>query len=111
MKSQRKVKNIHIIDGFVLGGEDISKEHFMERHKLLQLFLTSMTKNSRNDYVKLRLKTIYKLDDLNPMYNSCTMKILKGKSAPCVVHELVSTQEPDGTRRYFQPSGIMLYKT
>ena len=26
--SQRKVKNVHIIDAFVLGGEDISQKHF-----------------------------------------------------------------------------------
>ena len=109
--SQRKVKNVHIIDAFVLGGEDISQKHFMERHNLLKLFLQNMNKNSRNDYVKLRLKEVYKLDDLNKMYNGCDLKILKGRSAPSLCHELSNDIESDGIARYFQPTGIMFYKT
>merc|ERR1712107_289358 len=85
-KSQRKVKSVHIIDGWYLGGEDISSKHFMERQDLLRLFLHTMNKNSRNDYGKLRLKGIYKLHDLGNV-------------------------EGDSTPRYFQPSGIMLIKT
>lgn len=110
MKSQRKVKNVHIIDGFCLGGEDISQRHFMERHELLGLFLHTMNKNSRNDYVKLRLKTVYKLEDLGPLYHNCNLKILKGKSAPSLVHEMPDV-DGDGVARYFQPTGIMFYKT
>lgn len=110
-KSQRKVKAVHIIDGFRLGGEDISKKHFMERHDLIKLFLHTMNKNSRNDYVKLRLKSVYKLDDLGPLYSSCSPKMLKGSScAPRLVHELPDL-ETDGLPRYFQPSGVMLLKT
>ena len=110
-KSQRKVKAVHIIDGYRLGGEDISSKHFMERHELIKLFLHTMNKNSRNDYVKLRLKSVYKLEDLGPLYRSCTLKMLKGSScAPRLVHELPE-MESDGLPRYFQPSGVMLLKT
>ena len=109
-KSQRKVKSVHIIDGWYLGGEDISSKHFMERQDLLRLFLHTMNKNSRNDYGKLRLKSIYKLDDLSALYNNCSPKFLKGKSQPSLVHDLGNV-EGDSTPRYFQPSGIMLIKT
>jgi len=110
MKSQRKVKNVHIIDGFTLGGEDISNKHFMERHELLKTFLHTMNKNSRTEFVKLRLKDVYKLDDLSHLYNNCNMKILKGKMVPSLVHEL-NEVEADGVARYFQPSGVMFIKT
>ena len=110
-KSQRKVKAVHIIDGFRLGGEDISSKHFMERHELIKLFLHNMNKQSRNDYVKLRLKSVYKLEDLAPLYSSCSPRMLKGSSAaPRLVHEL-SEFESDGLPRYYQPSGVMLIKT
>ena len=110
-KSQRKVKAVHIIDGYRLGGEDISSKYFMERHELIKLFLHTMNKNSRNDYVKLRLKSVYKLEDLGPLYRSCSLKMLKGSScAPRLVHELPE-MESDGLPRYFQPSGVMLLKT
>ena len=110
-KSQRKVKAVHIIDGFRLGGEDISGKHFMERHELTKLFLHTMNRNSRNDYVKLKLKSVFKLEDLGPLYNTCSLKMLKGSScAPRLVHELPDL-EPDGLPRYFQPSGLMLIKT
>ena len=108
-KSQRKVKSVHIIDGFCLGGDNISKKHFMERHEDIKLFIQSITKNSRNDYVKLKLKNVYKLEDLKPLYKNCSLKILKGKCAPMLVHEL-NEMEPDGLPRYFQPSGVMLFK-
>ena len=108
-KSQRKVKSVHIIDGFFLGGEDISRKHFMERHEDIKLFIQSMTKNTRHDFVKLKLKNIYKLEDLSPLYRNCSLKILKGKSAPMLVHEL-NELETDGLSRYFQPSGVMLFK-
>ena len=110
-KSQRKVKAVHVIDGFRLGGEDISNKHFMERHELTKLFLHTMNRNSRNDYVKLKLKSVFKLEDLGPLYNTCSLKMLKGSScSPRLVHELPEL-EADGLPRYFQPSGVMLIKT
>ena len=110
-KSQRKVKAVHIIDGFRLGGEDISSKHFMERHELIKLFLQNMNKQSRNDYVKLRLKSVFKLEDLGPLYSTCSPRMLKGSSAaPRLVHELPEL-ESDGLPRYYQPSGVMLIKT
>ena len=110
-KSQRKVVAVHIIDGFTLGGEEISSLHFQERHDRLKLFLHTMNKASRNDYVKLRLKTVYKLEDLGPLYQTCNQKLLKGGSQiPRLVSELADT-ETDGLARYFQPAGLLFYKT
>ena len=109
-KSQRKVRNVHIIDGWCLGGEDISNKHFMERQEHLRLFLHAMNKNSRNDFVKLRLKEVFKLEDLPALYNYCSPKILKGRSQPCLVLDLGNV-EGDGVARYFQPTGVMFIKT
>ena len=110
-KSQRRVVGVHVIDGLVLGGEDIRHLHFMERHAQLRLFLHTMTKNSRSDFVKLRLKTVYKLEDLAPLYHRCQPLMLKGAGA---VHRLayqMPEPESDGQSRFFAPTGVMLLRT
>ena len=110
-KSQRRVTGVHIIDGFVLGGEDISGLHFMERHNQLRLFLHTMHKASRSDFVKLRMKTVYKLEDLGPMFSRCIPLMLKGGgSSPRLAYQMVES-ETDGHNRFFQPTGIMFLKT
>ena len=110
-KSQRRVTGVHVIDGFVLGGEDISGLHFMERHNQLRLFLHTMHKASRSDFVKLRLKTVYKVEDLSPMFSRCFPLMLKGGgSSPRLAYQMPDP-EIDGHQRFFQPTGIMFLKT
>eukprot|EP00090_Calanus_glacialis_P017517 TRINITY_DN27259_c0_g1_i1.p1 TRINITY_DN27259_c0_g1~~TRINITY_DN27259_c0_g1_i1.p1 ORF type:complete len:923 (-),score=365.91 TRINITY_DN27259_c0_g1_i1:140-2908(-) len=110
-KSQRRVVAVQVIDGIMLGGEDISSMHFMERHAQLRLFLHTMNKNSRSDYIKLRLKTVYKLEDLQPVYDKCDLKMVKGGGGSHrLVYEL-GEPEADGLARYFQPTGVMFYRT
>ena len=110
-KSQRRVVSVQVIDGILLGGEDISSMHFMERHAQLRLFIHTMNKNSRSDFIKLRLKTIYKLEDLQPIFDKCDLKMIKGGGgSPRLVYEL-GEPEMDGLSRYFQPTGIMFYRT
>ena len=110
-KSQRRVTGVHIMDGFVLGGEDISGLHFMERHNQLRLFLHTMHKASRSDFVKLRLKTVYKVEDLGPLFSRCSPLMLKGGgSSPRLAYQMPDS-EIDGHQRFFQPTGIMFLKT
>ena len=110
-KSQRRVTGLHVIDGLVLGGEDIRGLHFMERHAQLRLFIHTMNKNSRSDFIKLRLKTVYKLEDLEPVFQRCTPLMLKGAgSSHRLAYELPQT-EADGQPRFFQPTGLMFFRT
>ena len=110
-KSQRRVVAVQVIDGIMLGGEDISSLHFMERHAQLKMFLHTMNKNSRSDFIKLRLKTVFKLEDLQPVFDKCDLKMVKGGGgSPRLVYEL-GELEADGLARYFQPTGVMFYRT
>jgi len=110
-KSQRRVVGVHVIDGLVLGGEDIRALHFMERHAHLRLFIHSMNKSSRSDFVKLRLKAVYKLEDLNPAFQRCNPNMIKGGGgSPRLTYELPDP-EPDSLPRFFQPTGMMFFRT
>jgi cap1 methyltransferase len=110
-KSQRRVTGVHIIDGLVLGGEDIRGLHFMERHAQLRLFLHTMSKNSRSDFVKLRLKTVYKLEELGPLFQQCVPIMLKGGGSSHKIAYQLPDMELDGQPRFFQPTGVMLMRT
>ena len=61
-KSQRRVTAIHVIDVLFLCGEDMRRLHFMERQKQGALFLRVINKPSRTDLVRMRMKTVFKLE-------------------------------------------------
>jgi len=111
-KAQKKVMAVHVIDGLFLAGEDIRQLHFMERHKMLSLFLKVMNKPSRSDLTKLRIKTVFKLDELscetNSMWNLLKVRALKGKGEGLVLYN--PEADPDGSEKFFQAKGLLLYK-
>jgi len=110
-KSQRKSTTIHIIDALFLGGEDMRSLHFMERHAQLTLFVSVMNKSSRSDYVKLRVKNVYKLEELEKVFSKCSLKLLKGGGTNAKVIITLGDVDGDDQARYYVPSGLLFYRT
>jgi hypothetical protein len=61
-KSQRRMTAVHVIDVLFLSGDDMRRLHFMERQKQAALFLKVMNKPSRTDLVRMRMKSVFKLE-------------------------------------------------
>ena len=110
-KSQRRVVGVQVIDGLVLGGEDIRTLHYMERQAQLRLFLHTMHKASRSDFVRLRMKAVYKLEDLAPIYQRCTPLMLKGGGSSHKLAYELPDLELGGQPRFMEPRGLMFLRT
>ncbi|KAG7199158.1 hypothetical protein KM043_018046 [Ampulex compressa] len=54
-KNQYNMFSLHILDAFMIGGEDISKKHLQERHELTKKLCEALWKPVPNDCVHSRL--------------------------------------------------------
>ena len=74
--------------------------------EMILLFLTSIS-----DFIKLRVKPLYKLEDVDKVFSRCSEKMLKGGGqAPKTTLDLSETDN-DGQVRYYVPTGLMFYRT
>ncbi|XP_011632291.1 cap-specific mRNA (nucleoside-2'-O-)-methyltransferase 1 isoform X1 [Pogonomyrmex barbatus] len=51
-----KTRALHILDAYMLGGEDVSKYYLSTRYKLTKMFCDALWKPSPNDYICIRAK-------------------------------------------------------
>ncbi|XP_011176005.1 cap-specific mRNA (nucleoside-2'-O-)-methyltransferase 1 isoform X2 [Solenopsis invicta] len=51
-----KTRALHILDAYMLGGEDVSKLYLSQRYKLTEKFCNALWKPSPNDYICIRAK-------------------------------------------------------
>ncbi|XP_019624485.1 PREDICTED: LOW QUALITY PROTEIN: cap-specific mRNA (nucleoside-2'-O-)-methyltransferase 1-like [Branchiostoma belcheri] len=103
-KAQRKITAMHIVDAYVLNGEDISSRHFSERVLMAEKFVKAVSKPSRPDMAPLRTKEVYRLEEVEKIFHKLEMRLTKGSRDPRLCYSI------DGTR-HFLPCGVHFIRT
>ncbi|CAH1262925.1 CMTR1 [Branchiostoma lanceolatum] len=103
-KAQRKITAMHIVDAYTLNGEDISSRHFSERIMMAEKFVKAVSKPSRPDMAPLRTKEVYRLEEVEKIFQKLDMRLTKGSRDPRLCYSI------DGTR-HFLPCGVHFIRT
>lgn len=61
-RAQRRINVFHIIDGYILGGINISQLHYTERIARCSLYAKSLTRPSLLKVMPIRMKTVFDLE-------------------------------------------------
>ncbi|XP_075411290.1 cap-specific mRNA (nucleoside-2'-O-)-methyltransferase 1 isoform X2 [Tenrec ecaudatus] len=104
-KAQRKISAIHILDVLVLNGTDVREQHFNQRIQLAEKFVKAVSKPSRPDMNPIRVKEVYRLEEMEKIFVRLEMKIIKGSSG---TPKLSYTGRDD---RHFVPTGLYIVRT
>ncbi|XP_068088782.1 cap-specific mRNA (nucleoside-2'-O-)-methyltransferase 1 [Hyperolius riggenbachi] len=104
-KAQRKNIAIHILDALFLNGMDVRSHHFNQRIQLAEKFVKAVSKPSRPDMSPIRVKEVYRLEEIQKIFLRLEMKIIKSSGG---IPRLSYTGRDD---RHFVPSGLYLVKT
>lgn len=104
-KAQRKISAIHILDALFLNGMDIRPQHFNQRIQLAEKFVKAVSKPSRPDMNPIRVKEVYRLEEIQKIFLRLEMKLIKSTSG---MLRLSYTSRDD---RHFVPTGLYIVKT
>ncbi|KAM4040522.1 LOW QUALITY PROTEIN: cap-specific mRNA (nucleoside-2'-O-)-methyltransferase 1 [Anomaloglossus baeobatrachus] len=104
-KAQRKISAIHILDVLFLNGMDVRSHHFTQRIQLAEKFVKAVSKPSRPDMNPIRVKEVYRLEEIQKIFLRLEMKVIKSSGG---MPRLSYTGRDD---RHFVPSGLYVVKT
>ncbi|XP_041044066.1 cap-specific mRNA (nucleoside-2'-O-)-methyltransferase 1 [Carcharodon carcharias] len=104
-KAQRRISSVHILDALILNGTDIREQHFNQRIQMAEKFVKAVSKRSRSDMNPIRVKEVYRLEEMERIFVRLEMKITKGSSG---MPRLSYTGRDD---RHFLPTGLHIIKT
>ncbi|XP_040286721.1 cap-specific mRNA (nucleoside-2'-O-)-methyltransferase 1 [Bufo bufo] len=104
-KAQRKISAVHILDVLFLNGMDVRPQHFTQRMQLAEKFVKAVSKPSRPDMNPIRVKEVYRLEEIQKIFLRLEMKIIKSSGG---MPRLSYTGRDD---RHFVPSGLYIVKT
>ncbi|XP_063774937.1 cap-specific mRNA (nucleoside-2'-O-)-methyltransferase 1 [Pseudophryne corroboree] len=104
-KAQRKIGAIHILDVLFLNGMDVRPHHFNLRIQLAEKYVKAVSKPSRPDMNPIRVKEVYRLEEIQKIFLRLEMKMIKSSGG---IPRLSYTGRDD---RHFVPSGLYIVKT
>ncbi|MFT7813046.1 cap-specific mRNA (nucleoside-2'-O-)-methyltransferase 1 [Arapaima gigas] len=104
-KAQRRINAVHILDALVLNGTDVRDQHFNQRIQMAEKFVKAVSKPSRPDMNPIRIKEVYRLEEMEKIFVRLEMKVTKSSGG---VPRLSYTGRDD---RHFLPSGLYIIKT
>ncbi|XP_056589922.1 cap-specific mRNA (nucleoside-2'-O-)-methyltransferase 1 isoform X2 [Triplophysa dalaica] len=104
-KAQRRIAAVHILDALVLNGTDVRDQHFNQRIQMAEKFVKAVSKPSRPDMNPIRVKEVYRLEEMEKIFVRLEMKITKSSGG---MPRLSYTGRDD---RHFLPSGLYIIKT
>uniref|UniRef100_A0A8C5L309 Cap-specific mRNA (nucleoside-2'-O-)-methyltransferase 1 n=1 Tax=Jaculus jaculus TaxID=51337 RepID=A0A8C5L309_JACJA len=104
-KAQRKISAIHILDVLILNGSDVREQHFNQRIQLAEKFVKAVSKPSRPDMNPIRVKEVYRLEEMEKIFVRLEMKLIKGSGG---TPKLSYTGRDD---RHFVPTGLYIVRT
>lgn len=113
-RHQRKAERLHIIDGYMLGGENISKEYLLDRHRMLATFCEALWKPHGQE-CRIFMKDLHLVDEhLEDKLKLITCQMKTGPQAD-VYYPLRNSQdynceEDDNERSYFKPQSLLFMK-
>uniref|UniRef100_A0A4W5NFU2 Cap-specific mRNA (nucleoside-2'-O-)-methyltransferase 1 n=1 Tax=Hucho hucho TaxID=62062 RepID=A0A4W5NFU2_9TELE len=104
-KAQRRINAVHVLDALVLNGTDVRVQHFNQRIQMAEKFVRAVSKPSRPDMNPIRVKEVYRLEEMEKIFVRLEMKVTKSSGG---VPRLSYTGRDD---RHFLPNGLYIIKT
>uniref|UniRef100_A0A4W4EMI5 Cap-specific mRNA (nucleoside-2'-O-)-methyltransferase 1 n=1 Tax=Electrophorus electricus TaxID=8005 RepID=A0A4W4EMI5_ELEEL len=104
-KAQRRINAVHVLDALVLNGTDVRDQHFNQRIQMAEKFVKAVSKPSRPDMNPIRVKEVYRLEEMDKIFVRLEMKVTKSSGG---MPRLSYTGRDD---RHFLPSGLHIIKT
>ncbi|KAM9445248.1 cap-specific mRNA (nucleoside-2'-O-)-methyltransferase 1 [Clarias gariepinus] len=104
-KAQRRINAVHVLDALVLNGTDVREQHFNQRIQMAEKFVKAVSKPSRPDMNPIRVKEVYRLEEMDKIFLRLEMKVTKSSGG---MPRLSYTGRDD---RHFLPSGLYIIKT
>ncbi|XP_015110560.1 cap-specific mRNA (nucleoside-2'-O-)-methyltransferase 1 [Diachasma alloeum] len=114
-KNIRRTEALHIIDAYLLGGEDVSQKSLPERYALINKFCQALWKPENSSYHAVRAKELYPLDRDLPLKLQVQPCVLKN-NRKTFAHYPDESPYPGRTRSdsqplFFVPNTVMFLKT
>ncbi|KAM3861158.1 cap-specific mRNA (nucleoside-2'-O-)-methyltransferase 1 [Diretmus argenteus] len=104
-KAQRRINAVHLLDALILNGTDVRDQHFNQRIQMAEKFVKAVSKPSRPDMNPIRVKEVYRLEEMEKIFVRLEMKVTKSSGG---VPRLSYTGRDD---RHFLPTGLYIIKT
>ncbi|XP_076027780.1 cap-specific mRNA (nucleoside-2'-O-)-methyltransferase 1 [Genypterus blacodes] len=104
-KAQRRINAVHVMDVLILNGTDVRDKHFNLRIQMAEKFVKAVAKPSRPDMNPIRVKEVYRLEEMEKIFFRLEMKLTKGSGGS---RRLSYTGRDD---RHFLPTGLYIIKT
>uniref|UniRef100_A0A8C4Q8P6 Cap-specific mRNA (nucleoside-2'-O-)-methyltransferase 1 n=1 Tax=Eptatretus burgeri TaxID=7764 RepID=A0A8C4Q8P6_EPTBU len=104
-RAQRKVNAVHVLDAVFLNGTDVRTNHFSQRMSMAEKFVRSVSKRSRPDMNPIRVKEVFRLEEIDKIFSRLEKKLMKGGGGQ---PRLAYTGQDS---RHFLPSGLHFIKT
>uniref|UniRef100_A0A7N8YBD1 Cap-specific mRNA (nucleoside-2'-O-)-methyltransferase 1 n=1 Tax=Mastacembelus armatus TaxID=205130 RepID=A0A7N8YBD1_9TELE len=104
-KAQRRINAVHVMDALILNGTDVRDQHFSQRIQMAEKFVKAVAKPSRPDMNPIRVKEVYRLEEMEKIFVRLEMKVTKSSGG---VPRLSYTGRDD---RHFLPTGLYIIKT
>ncbi|XP_069034680.1 cap-specific mRNA (nucleoside-2'-O-)-methyltransferase 1 [Lepisosteus oculatus] len=104
-KAQRRIGAVHVLDALVLNGTDVRDQHFNQRVQMAEKFVRAVSKPSRPDMNPIRVKEVYRLEEMEKIFVRLEMKVTKSSGG---FPRLSYTGRDD---RHFLPTGLYIIKT
>lgn len=105
---QRKVSSFHALDALFLFGKDVRNLHFNERFERLRKFVKAITKLTRSDLARVIVPEVYRLEELNHIFNRLHMRRVKGSGGG---DKLCYCPQNSTENRFFRPTGVNIIRT
>ncbi|XP_063992991.1 cap-specific mRNA (nucleoside-2'-O-)-methyltransferase 1-like [Diachasmimorpha longicaudata] len=113
-KNIRRTEALHVVDAYLLGGEDVSKKSLPERYGLINKFCQALWKPNNSGYCPVRAKELHPLDRELPMklqIQPCTLKNNKKTFAHYLQESYPRRSRTDNDPLFFVPNSVVFLKT
>ncbi|XP_076817164.1 cap-specific mRNA (nucleoside-2'-O-)-methyltransferase 1-like isoform X2 [Clavelina lepadiformis] len=104
-RGQHRVCSLHVVDALVLIGDNIMQRNFTERLQMASMFVQATNKSTCPQFNVVRVKDIFRLEEIEQLFNKISMKRIKGGGVvprPC--HVIANTEH------CYPPTGLVFVK-
>ncbi|XP_063958998.1 cap-specific mRNA (nucleoside-2'-O-)-methyltransferase 1-like [Lytechinus pictus] len=102
---QRRMLTAHIVDAMWLAGQDIHSLPYSERLQRISLFVKAVDRPTRSDLTPLRVKEVFRCQDVTEIMERLVMLVVKGGGR----NRRLCYRTDNG--RHYMPQGIFFIKT
>lgn len=110
-RQQKRFNTIHIIDALVLGKVQVKDMHYEQRMQWVHKFVKALSKPSRSDLTPLRAKEVFKLQEVDALFERISLKLEKGAARNLRLSCTVPRELRDREEKHFSATGVLFYRT